>query len=161
MARYTRDFPATRMTGDISSSVSGVPATGWRIMDLRDKSVRVLSNETDNLPFWSPDGEKIVFTRKTSQINFDMCTIRPGRTDLKLLTTSEANDARAVWSADGRILFSAGMFGFREEAAIYDNTFQPYGQIMAMDADGSNKRMLTDSMWEDSISLYVPNRFFS
>jgi Tol biopolymer transport system component len=149
------------MTGDISSSVSGVPATGWRIMDLMNKSVRVLSNETDNLPFWSPDGEKIVFTRKTSQTKLDVCTIRPDGTDLKLLTTGEANDAHAVWSADGRILFSAGMFGFREEAAIYDNTFQPYGQIMAMDADGSNKLMLMDSMWEDSIPPYVPNRFLS
>jgi hypothetical protein len=64
-----------------------------------------------------------------------------------------------VWTADGRILWNSGMYGFRDEAAIYDNTFQPYGQIFSMDADGSNKRMLTDSLWEDSMPLYIPNAF--
>ncbi|KAF2144345.1 uncharacterized protein K452DRAFT_157124 [Aplosporella prunicola CBS 121167] len=130
---------------------------GLRIMDLADKSVRVLTNATDNLPFFSPDGARIVFTRKTSPTNFDVCTIRPDGSDLRVLTSSGANDAHAVWSPDGRILYSSGMYGFRDEAAIYDQTFQPYGQIMAMDADGDNKRMLTDSLWEDSMPLYLPN----
>lgn len=65
--------------------------------------------------------------------------------------------AHAVWSHDGRILYSTGIFGFQYECALYDQTFQPYGQIMVMDADGSNKRVLTDSIWEDSMPLYVPN----
>ncbi|EMR62348.1 hypothetical protein MGN70_004645 [Eutypa lata] len=134
---------------------------GLRIMDLTDKSVRVLTNATDNLPFWSPDGERIVFTRKSSATDFNVCTIRPDGTDLRVLTSSGANEAHAVWSADGRILYSTGEYGFRDEAAIFDNTFQPYGQIMAMNADGSDKRMLTDSMWEDSMPLYVPNEFLS
>ena len=132
---------------------------GLRIMDLQDKSVRVLTKEIDNLPFWSPDGSLIVFTRKTSATNFDVCTIRPDGTGLKVLTTSGANDGHAVWTHDGRILWSTGMFGFRDEAAIYDNTFQPYGQIMIMNADGSNKRLITDSLWEDSMPLYIPNEF--
>ncbi|OMP83597.1 Protein TolB [Diplodia seriata] len=132
---------------------------GLRIIDLTDKSVRYLTNATDNLPGWSPDGERIVFTRKTSSTNFDICTIRPDGSDLQTLTSSGANDAHAVWSADGRILYSTGMYGFRDEAAIYDQTFQPYGQIMSMNADGSNKTMLTDSLWEDSMPLYVPNEY--
>lgn len=132
---------------------------GLRIMDLADKSVRSLTNATDNLPGWSPDGERIVFTRKMNATNFDVCTIRPNGTDLQVLTSSGANDAHAVWTADGQIAFSTGMYGFRDEAAIYDETFQPYGQIMVMDADGSNKRLITDSMWEDSMPLYIPNEF--
>ncbi|KAF9874100.1 WD40 domain protein beta propeller [Colletotrichum karsti] len=132
---------------------------GLRIIDLNTREVRYLTNATDNLPFWSPDGERIVFTRKTSSTNFDVCTIRPDGTGLQTLTSSGANDAHAVWTADGRIIYSSGMYGFRDEAAIYDQTFQPYGQIMVMDADGSNKRMLTDSLWEDSMPLYVPNEF--
>jgi hypothetical protein len=52
-------------------------------------------------------------------------------------------------------MYSSGMYGFRDESAIYDNTFQPYGQIVVMNADGSNKTMLTDSMWEDSMPLFV------
>jgi hypothetical protein len=48
------------------------------------------------------------------------------------------------------------MYGFREEAALYDDTFQPYGQIFSMKADGSDKKMLTDSQWEDSMPIYIP-----
>ncbi|KAK8185133.1 hypothetical protein HDK77DRAFT_316062 [Phyllosticta capitalensis] len=132
---------------------------GLRVIDLTDKSMRYLTNATDNLPYWSPDGEHIVFTRKTNATNFDVCTIRPNGTDLRILTSSGANDAHAVWSHDGRILYNSGMYGFREECAVYDDTFQPYGQIMSMNADGTNKTMLTDSMWEDSMPLYVPNEY--
>jgi Tol biopolymer transport system component len=135
--------------------------SGLRIIDVDSKVVRVLTTERDNLPFYSPDGTLIVFTRRTSATNFDICTIRPDGTDLKRLTTSEANDAHAVWTADGRILYSSGEYGFREEAANYDNTFQPYGQVIVMNADGSNKTMLTDSMWEDSMPLYIPNELLS
>ena len=63
------------------------------------------------------------------------------------------NDGHAVWSANGRILYSSGMFGFQDEAAIYDDTFQPYGQIIAMNADASGKTILTNGMWEDSMPL--------
>jgi Tol biopolymer transport system component len=125
---------------------------GLRIMDLSTRKVTVLTNSTstnhDNVPFWSPDGEKIVFTRRVSYTNFDICTIRPDGTDLQVLTTSGGNDAHAVWTADGRILYSTAEYGFRDEAAIYDDTFQPYGQIAVMNADGSGKRLLVDSMWE-------------
>jgi hypothetical protein len=51
------------------------------------------------------------------------------------------------------------MYGFRDEAALYDNTFQQYGQISIMNADGSEKRMLTDSRWEDSMPLLIPSKF--
>jgi len=132
---------------------------GLRIFDLEDRSVRVLTTEVDNLPFWSPDGELITFTRKTGPANFDVCTIRPDGSDLRTLTYTGANDAHSVWTHDGRILWSSGMYGFRDEAAIYDFTFQPYGQIFIMDADGGNKRILTDSLWEDSMPLYIPNEF--
>jgi Tol biopolymer transport system component len=132
---------------------------GLRVLNLDDRTTRVLTTEVDNLPFWSPDGKRIVFTRKTSATNFDICTIRPDGTGLRTLTSSGSNDGHAVWTADGRILWSSGMYGFRDEAPIYDNTFQPYGQIFVMNADGSGKRIITDSLWEDSMPLYIPNQF--
>jgi hypothetical protein len=49
------------------------------------------------------------------------------------------------------------MFGFQYDCAFYDQVFQPYGQAMVMDADGSNKQVRTDSSWEDSMPMYVPN----
>jgi hypothetical protein len=60
---------------------------------------------------------------------------------------------------DGRIMWNGSLYGFRDEAALYDNTFQQYGQIFIMNADGSGKRMLTDSRWEDSMPLLVPAKF--
>ncbi len=53
-------------------------------------------------------------------------------------------------------MWTGGIYGFRDEAVLYDNTFQQYGQIFIMNADGSGKRMLTDSLWEDSMPLYIP-----
>ena len=64
-----------------------------------------------------------------------------------------------MWTHDGKIAYSTGLYGFRDEAAIYDFTFQPYGQIMVMDADGSSKRLVTDSLWEDSMPCYIPAEF--
>jgi hypothetical protein len=48
------------------------------------------------------------------------------------------------------------MHGWRDEAALYDNTFQPYAPIFIMNADGSGKRPLTDSPWEDAMPQFIP-----
>jgi hypothetical protein len=53
-------------------------------------------------------------------------------------------------------LAGSGEYGFKDEAALYDNSFQPYGSIWIMNADGSGKRQLTDSHWEDSMPCFVP-----
>ncbi|HEY3868793.1 MAG TPA: hypothetical protein VGM10_10610 [Actinocrinis sp.] len=129
---------------------------GLRILDLTTGETTVLTTGWDNLPDWSPDGV-ILFTRRTvtTADRYDVCTINPDGTNLQVLTTSPANDAHGVWNADGRILYNSGMYGFREECALYDNTFQPYGQILSMNADGSDKTLLTDSQWEDSMPLYL------
>jgi Tol biopolymer transport system component len=155
-------FPSYSADGaEIVYRVWGAQDKGLRILHLTTGATRVLTTEYDNLPDWSPDGKRILFTRKTSATNFDVCTIRPDGTDLRLLTSSGANEGHAVWNYDGRILYNSGMYGFRGEAALYDNTFQPYGQIFSMNADGSGKRLLTDSRWEDSMPLYLPQNLLS
>ena len=155
-------FPSYSLDGkELVYRVWGEDNKGLRILNLETGKTRVLTDAFDNLPDWSPDGKLIVFTRKTSPTNFDICTIRPDGSDLRVLTTSGANDGHAVWSYDGKILYSSGMYGFRDEAALYDNTFQPYGQIFSMNADGSGKRLLTDSQWEDSMPLYLPQSIWN
>src|ERR1700726_1772123 len=150
-------FPSYSADGkQIVYRVWGEDTAGLRILDIDDRATRVLTTEYDNLPGWSPDGGRILFTRKVDAVNFVIYTIRPDGTDLLRLTTNRANDGHAVWTADGRILWNSGIYGFRDEAALYDNTFQPYGQIFIMNADGTDKRILTDSLWEDSMPLYIP-----
>jgi Tol biopolymer transport system component len=129
---------------------------GLRILNLEDRTTQVLTTKADNLPGWSPDGSRIVFTRRVDAVNFDVFTIRPDGTDLRRLTTSGANDGHAIWSYDNKILWSTGMFGFRDEVALYDNTFQPDGQNWVMNPDGSNKRAITETLWEDAMPLYIP-----
>ena len=59
-------------------------------------------------------------------------------------------------ATDGEhILWNSGMHGWRDEAALYDNTFQPYAPIFIMNADGTGKRQLTDSPWEDAMPQYI------
>ncbi len=135
----------------------GAENDGLRILDLDENSVKILTTEYDNLPFWSPDGKLISFTRKHDGSNFDIYTIKPDGTDLRRLTTSPANDAHALWTADSKhLMWSSGIYGFKDEVALYDNTFQPYGTIFIMKADGTNKRQLTDSPWEDSMPVFAP-----
>jgi Tol biopolymer transport system component len=131
--------------------------TGLRILNLKTRKIRVLTQGLDNLPDWSPDGKRIVFTRRGADDNYDVYTIRPDGTGLFRCTSHPSSDAHAVWTADGRIMWSGSQAGFRDEAALYDQTFQQYGQIYIMNADGTDKRMLTDSKWEDSMPLYIPN----
>jgi Tol biopolymer transport system component len=130
---------------------------GLRILNLDTRQIRVLTQGYDNLPGWSPDGKSIVFTRKRAEDgNFDIYTIKPDGTGLYRCTDHASSDGHAVWTAEGRIMWSGSQHGFRDEAALYDQTFQQYGQIYIMNADGSAKRMLTDSKWEDSMPLYLP-----
>ncbi|TMR38000.1 hypothetical protein ETD85_06020 [Nonomuraea zeae] len=155
-------FPSYSADGnEIVYRVWGEENKGLRILNLTTGVTRVLTGEYDNLPDWSPDGRLILFTRKTSATNFDVCTIRPDGSNFRRLTSSGSNEGHAVWNHDGRILYNSGMYGFRQEAALYDNTFQPYGQIFSMNADGSEKRMLTDSQWEDSMPLYLSQSVLS
>jgi len=162
-------FPSFSADGkEVVYRVWGKDADGKRIAGLQIVNVdthetRMLTRDYDTLPIWSPDGSRIMFTRRmdtgTVWGNFDIVTIRPDGTDLQRLTTSLASDGHAVWTNGGKeILWNSAMNGYRDEAILYDNTFQPYGQVFIMNADGSNKRQITDSPWEDSTPQYVPTR---
>lgn len=135
---------------------------GLAVLNLETRKIRRITAGYDNMPIWSPDGSRILFNRGVRNpnsiwSNFDLYTVRPDGSDLQRLTSHPASDGHPVWTPDGKqILYNSGMAGYRDEACHYDQTFQPYGQLFVMDADGRNKRQITDSIWEDSTPQYVP-----
>ena len=122
-------------------------------MALADRKIVPLTDGShfDNFPQWSPKGDLILFTSDRAAGDFELYVIRSDGSGLRRLTNAYGNDAHASWCAGGNwILFSSGRMGFKDEMALYDNLPQPYGEIFAMRADGSDVHQLTDNKWEDS-----------
>jgi Tol biopolymer transport system component len=144
-----------RTWGDAASKET----RGLRALKLADQSVTVLTTEWDNFPFYSPSGDRVVFTRRMPDADFEVFTMKPDGSDVKRLTTTRGADAHATWSTDGQeIWFESSRTGFKDEAALYDTSPQPYAQIFLMNRDGSHVRQLTDSKWEDSMGVYLTGR---
>ena len=152
----------TRIAYRVWGEQEGKPQYGIRVMTLADGSVKTLTTGMDNFPSWSPAGDLIAFTGRVGgkdDYDYEIFTMRPDGTNLKRLTTAPGNDGHSFWSPDGKyILWSSGRNGFKDESALYDNSFQPFAQIYIMNADGSNQRPLTHSRWEDSMPALVPQR---
>ena len=135
----------------------GPEGQGLRVMNLEDKSVRVLTDDYDNFPLWSPRGDLIVFTRQIEG-DFELFTIRPDGGDVKRLTSAPGNEGHCAWSPDGEwILFSSSRMGFKDEA-VYTDSPQPYGELFVMRKDGSQVRQLTDNQWEDATPAWQPEK---
>jgi Tol biopolymer transport system component len=136
--------------------VWGEPEHGLRIMDLEKGTSIQLTNGYDNFPCWSPKEDFIAFT-SFREGNYNVYTIHADGTGSKRLTNTLGNDAHSVWSPDGtHLLFSSSRFGFKDEAPLSDDIPQPYGELMVMNADGSDQRPLTDNQWEDATPAWEP-----
>ena len=109
----------------------------------------------DNFPQWSPKGDVIMFTSDRTG-DFQLYTIHPDGTGIKQLTDTPIN-AHSAWSPDGEwAVFTSGRMGFKDEMALYDGLPQPYGEIFAMRANGTDVRQLTDNKWEDATVAWAP-----
>lgn len=154
-----RTWPGTASNGTTVGSM------GLAIVDVPTRKITQLTTEWDNLPAFSPDGKSILFTRRTNWSNFhdnyDIFTMDTDGTNLAKVTESIASDAHAVWTQDGKILYSTGMYGFQQEAGLYDDSMQPYAIIMLMNRDGSNKKPMTNSLWEDAMPMFAPSKVLS
>jgi len=136
---------------------TGPDADGLRVMDLNDKTVKVLTNEWDNFPVWSPRGDLIAFVRREG-VDFHVYTIHPDGTGLKQLTNTKGNDAHLAWSPDGeRLLFCSSRTGFKDEAVLIGAP-QPYGKIFVMRYDGTQVEQITDNQWEEGGPAWQPQK---
>jgi TolB protein len=129
---------------------------GLRILNLEDGKVVTLTKEYDNFPAWSPKGNLIEFTSFRDG-DFEIYTIKPDGSGVQRLTHTGGNDAHGIWSPDGEwIVFSSSRMGWKDEALASDYGPQPYGELFAMHADGSEVRQLTDNQWEDALPAFQP-----
>jgi TolB protein len=170
----------SRLTGLTKDSVNaGMPswspngkqvvfrrATGTKrnlyILDVATGATRKLetNSDFDTFPTWSPRGDWIAFTSKRDD-DYEIYRIRPDGTGLERLTKSPGNDAHPSFSPDGEwIAFATARQGFKDEAVqlLLSTTFQPYGEIAVMRADGSDVRILTDNSTEEGAPSWVPRR---
>ncbi len=130
------------------------------ILTLADNSVTALTDGSyyDNFPQWSPKGDVIMFTSDRDG-RFELYTLHPDGTNLRRLTNVAGSNAHSIWSNKGDwIVLSSGRKGFKDEMALYDGTPQPYGEIFAMRADGTDVRQLTDNKWEDASAGWMPEK---
>ncbi len=136
---------------------AGADADGLRIMNLADQTVKVLTNEWDNFPVWSPRGDLIAFVRRKGA-DFNVFTIHPDGTGLKQLTDMHGINAHLAWSPDGeRLLFCSSRMGFKDEVLLVGAP-QPYGEIFVMDFDGTAIEQLTDDQWEEGGPAWQPHK---
>ena len=135
----------------------GPEGLGLRIMNLVDHSVtKLTTGEWDNFALWSPRGDRIAFVRRNSAGDFQIFTIHPDGSGLKQLSNTHGNDAHLAWSPDGEhLLFASSRMGFKDEA-LYTEAPQPYGEIFAMKADGTDVQQLTDNQWEEGGPAWLP-----
>jgi TolB protein len=88
--------------------------------------------------------------------DFQLFTVRSDGSGIQQLTDDGIN-AHSVWSPDGEwVAFSSGRMGFKDEISLFDRLPQPYGEIFAMRADGSDVRQLTDNKWEEATIAWAP-----
>ena len=130
------------------------------ILDVQTGERRKLEtgSDYDTFPTWSPAGDWIAFTSKRDG-DYEIYRIRPDGTGLERLTRSPGNDAHPAFSPDGAwIAFATARQGFKDEAMglLLVSTFQPYGEIAVMRADGSDVHVLTDNGTEEGWPSWVP-----
>ena len=95
-------FPSWSPGGKASVYLSDVRRRrdGLRLFNMEDQTVKSLTNGPDNLPYWSPDGSRILFTRKDGE-SFDIYTIKPDGAGLRRMTDYPASDVLAVRAMTG------------------------------------------------------------
>lgn len=100
-----------------------VKADGSSLTQLTD------TDYDEQYPKWSPDGQKILFTRGSVMNNVDIYVMNADGSQVKQLTEHPKRDKQAIWSPDGQQI----VFVSERDGEV---------ELWIMDATGANKRKL-------------------
>ena len=137
----------------------GISAYSWQevwVMNADGSGETRLTNDlrASGTPDWSPDGNKIAFTRINCAandrdcfgVNYDIWVMNAhGRKETKL-TTNPSHDRFPSWSPDGKKIAFDGM-------VAGGNNFD----VFVMNADGSGVSRLTDTTLEEEAPKWAPD----
>ena len=103
-----------------------------------------ITNTENSYPYWSPDGEKIVFQSNRAGGQSEIYVMNSDGTGLTRLTYSAADDLTPVWSPDG-------------EKIVFQSYRDGNGEIYVMLSDGSRQTNVTHFPGEDMHPKWHPD----
>jgi serine/threonine protein kinase/Tol biopolymer transport system component len=98
----------------------------WLIRQDGANAAQLTFNGSDGLPAWSPDRQKIAFSRSTGS-GADIFVVNIDGTGLIQLTDAAGNDTLPAWTPDGQYI-------------VFRTARNGAWQMYVMEADGSNQR---------------------
>ena len=153
-------FVSDRDEHVIDNNPGGLPNYEIYVMDADGGNQQNLTNNpnSDSLPSWSPDGERIVFSsnrdgnRDGNRGNYEIYVMDADGNNQQRLTDNDFYDVGPSWSPDGkRIVFWSKRDGhFIGEGGLST-------EIYVMDADGKNTRRLTNNRKSDFSPSWSPD----
>ena len=120
--------------------------------------IRLTTHETgESAPTWSPDGFRIAFTsyRDGYDGHQSIHIMDSDGTNETRLTENNRHDASPTWSPDGRRI--AYVPQLREDNRLRLDADGLNSEIYVMDADGSNKKRLTQHVEDDWVPTWSPD----
>jgi Tol biopolymer transport system component len=128
------------------------------IMDADGSNVRPLTEGkwTDTMADWSPDGRWIVFASDRGG-DFEIWRIQPDGTGLHQIVGGGSRNNHPHFAPDGRwIVFTSRRAGFSAEEISLPHQPQPYGDLFAVQLDGTGLVRLTHNGFEEGTPAWGP-----